>query len=167
MSRQIAEFFTPENLLQKKTGIGGLPEAIIKKAQDMGDSVQFDFKPYAVTKITFMKEQLNSDTFITAQNDNSIDDFLFHLVPFDVNAKLSKNRPLSMISDHLLKFVEALNLFNIDSHHVIKAHVNAMDIVTTKELYNENDPILETLMKELKAVCDRYHAKHGKNTLRY
>jgi hypothetical protein len=161
MSKAIPEFYRPENTLQNKTGVGGLDPIVIERAQSMGNAIEFDFKPFAMEKIKGMKEQLNSDSFSSANNDNAIDDFLFYLVPFDVNAKLSKNQPLSMISGHLLKFVETLRNFNVDSHHVIKAHVNALDVATTNNLGNPNDPVLNTLMKELKAVCERYHGKHG------
>ncbi len=162
MNKAKAEFYKPENTLQNKTGVGGLDSLVIERAQSLGNAVKFDFKPFAMEKIKGMKEQINSENFLSAGNDSAIDDFLFHLVPFGVNAKLSNNQPLSMISDHLLKFVESLRNFNVDSHHVIKAHVNALDVATTKNLGNPNDPVLNTLMDELRAVCERYHGKHGK-----
>ena len=156
-----AEYYTPDNLLQKKTGVGGLSQSIIDKAQTMADAITFDFRPFASNKILVMKEQLNYDNFVSAQNDNSIDDFLFHLVPFDVNAKLSKNSALASVSDHLLKFVESLKVFNIDSHHIIKAHVSAMDIITKKNITDSDDAVLTMLIKELERVCNRYYMKHG------
>jgi hypothetical protein len=155
------EYYTPDNLLQKKTGVGGLPKTVIDKAQAMADAITIDFRPFASNKILTMKQQLNSDDFISAQNDNSIDDFLFHLIPFDINAKLTKNLALAGVSDHLLKFVEGLSNFNIDSHHVIKAHVSAMDILTKKNISDPKDGVVTMLMTELADVCRRYYLKHG------
>jgi len=107
-----------------------------------------------------MKEQLNSDEFLAAQNDNIIEDFLFNLVPFDVNAKLSKNKALSLISDNLLKFIEGLPSINVDSHHVIRAHINALSILTAKNIDDATDPVIKKLVAELKEACERYHTKY-------
>ena len=154
-------FYKPKNLLKEKTGIGGLPDNIIISAQRMADAVQFDFQPFAVQKIDLMKNQIKNETLLSAGNDNSVDDFLFDLIPFDVNAKLSKHRSLPLISDHLLKFVETLNHVNVDSHHVIKAHVSAMDIVTKNDPQKNNNEIIKHLLRELSDLCNRYYTKYG------
>ena len=159
-NKKDVSFFTPENELQKKTGIGGLPESVIGSAQALGERIEFNFTPYANNKITIMKEQLNSDEFLAAQNDNIIEDFLFNLVPFDVNAKLSKNKALSLISDNLLKFIEGLPNINVDSHHVIRAHINALSILTAKNIDDASDPVIKKLVAELKEACERYHIKY-------
>ena len=153
-------FYKTENKLQKKTGTGGLPEITILSAQAMGERIKFDFSPFAQKKIRFMKEQLNSDEFLAAKNDNVIEEFLFNLVPFDVNAKLSKNKALSLVSDNLLKFIEGLPYINVDNHHVIRAHVNALSILTAKNINDETAPIIKKLVIELKEACDRYHVKY-------
>jgi len=162
-----AEFYTPENLLQEKTGVGGLPPIMLENAQSSADGVVFDYQPFASEKIKSMKDQLNDESFINAQNDNSIDDFLFNLVPFDVTTKLSKNQALSSVSNHLLKFVESLKTFNIDSHHVIKAHINAMEIMAKQKITNPDDKITQVIVKELTDVCQRYYTKHGHPNVEY
>jgi hypothetical protein len=153
-------FHTPENPLQKKTGTGGLPDSFIVSAQSMGDCVEFDFPPFATKKIVIMKAQLNYDEFLAAQNDNTIEAFLFNLVPFDVNAKLAKNMALSLISDNLLKFIEGLPSINVDSHHVIRAHVNALSVLTARNIDDANNPVIKKLVSELKEACERYHTKY-------
>lgn len=153
-------FYTPENELQKKTGLGGLPDSTIASVQSIGDRIEFDFSPFANKKITIMKAQLNSDEFLAAQNDNTIENFLFNLVPFDVNAKLAKNKVLSLVSDNLLKFIEGLPSINVDSHHVIRTHVSALSVLTIKKIDDENGPVIKKLVSELKEACERYHVKY-------
>jgi len=40
-NKKDVSFFTPENELQKKTGIGGLPESVIGSAQALGERIEF------------------------------------------------------------------------------------------------------------------------------
>ncbi len=158
---QKSEFYHPENILQGKTGTGGLPDHVIISAQNIADSVEFDFHPFALSKIVLMKQKIKSDNFLSYGNDNVVDDFLYDLVPFDVNAKLSKNKALSLISDHLLKFVETLEHVTVDSQHVIKAHVTAMDIITKNKLTEKENDVIKTLLSELTQLCQRFYKKHG------
>lgn len=160
MNQSSVEFVKPENSLQKKTGLGGLPVSVIEAAQAMADAIQMDFRPYASNQILTMKTQLDSDSFIKANNDNSIDHFLHNLVPFDVSAKIAKNKAISIISDNLLRFIEGLPNLNIDNHHVIRAHINAMDILTKKDISDETSPVIKTLIAELRDACGRYHTKY-------
>lgn len=154
------EYIRPENLLQRKTGIGGLSDMIIQNAQTTANSLVIDSSHYAFSKIKIMKLQLDSDNFIKANDDNAIDGFLHNLVPFDVSAKIVKNKALSTISNNLLKFIEGLPNLNIDNHHVIRAHINALDILTQKNISDDNHPVIKTLISELREVCSRYHTKY-------
>lgn len=156
-----AEFFKPENFLQKKAGVGGLSQAMIESAQSNADAIEFSFEPYASNKIAVMKSQLDSEGFLQTNNDKSLETFLHDLVPFDISAKIAKNSAISTISDNLLKFIEALPKVNIDSHHVIRAHINAMDILTKKKINDISNPSIKNLINELKESCNRYHAKHA------
>ena len=161
------EYIKPENKLQKKTGIGGLSPEVVMSAQRIADAIEFDYTPFASKKIILMKDQLKSEEFFAAQNDNTIDDFLFHLVPLDVNMKLCENKPLALITTHLLRFVEKLPIVNIDAFHVMRAHVGAMDVTFKKKIGDPQDHIFQVLMKELKKACDRYDEKYAEHVSTY
>jgi hypothetical protein len=160
MSEKQAEYFTPENLLMKKTGIGGLSEAILNQAQSNADNLELDVMPYAIEKIKILKKHIGEESFKSAQNDNDINHILHDLVPLDVNIKLTKNNTLSTITNSFLKFTENLKTINNDALNVIRAHVNALDVVVEKNITEENDPSLNAIKKELQAAINRYYAKH-------
>lgn len=160
MAQKNIEYIKPLNRIQQKTGIGGLSPDIIARAQEIADNTVFDYMPFAKHKINIMKEQMKSDDFLSANNDNSIDDFLFNLVPLDVNMKLCKNEPLAMITSHLIKFVEKLPAFNIDAFQVIRAHVSALDITFQKSIIDPENHVFQVLIKELNNACTRYDEKY-------
>lgn len=160
MDNIAVKFIKTENFLLKKTGIGGLPSSIIEAAQRAGDAIEFDYDSFAVQKVALMKQQLEGNDFIEAKNNMAIDDFLFNLIPFDVSAKLSKNIALAWISNNLLRFVESLPHLNIDNHHVIRAHVHSMDIVTKNNIRDIDTKIIKSLTNELKDACERYMIKY-------
>ena len=161
MQKNDVDYITPENILLKKAGTGGLSEEIIARAQAMADAITIDVKPFAVNKIDTMKSQLETQDFITAQNDNWIEDFLYDLMPLDVTLKLSENKAISEVSSHLLKFTERLKSLNVDAQHVIRAHINTLDILIKKNVENINDIIFKKLMDELQDACNRYNAKYS------
>ena len=156
------EYIMPQNQLIKKTGTGALAQSILDNAQNTADSLDLDVMPYAISKIKILKTQISSDEFMSAQNDNMIDNFLYDLVPLDVNVKLAKNEGLSFVSSSLLKFVENLLFINFDAYSVIRAHVNALDIVTAKNINTSlSNPAMNALITELQDACNRYNTKYG------
>lgn len=166
MSNKI-KYIKPENKLQKKSGVGGLSPDIISRAQMTADNIQFDYMPFASKKIILIKNQLESEEFITAQNDNTIDNFLFNLVPLDVNMKLCDNEPLSIITTHLLRFVEKLPMINIDAYNVMRVHVNALDVTFKKKIEDPQDHVFQVLVKELEKACNRYDEKYAEHNSTY
>lgn len=152
----------PQNELIKKTGTGGLPQSVLLKAQETADNIDLDVMPFAIDKINILKNKIQSDDFMGAQNDNMIDDFLHDLVPLDVTIKLAKNPGLASLSSSLLKFAESLTHVNIDAYNVIRAHIIALDVVISKNINSSlNNPAIKALTAELQDASSRYSTKYG------
>lgn len=156
-----AEFIEPQNELIKKTGTGGLSPHVLEAAQNKADSLTLNIEPFVQEKLEAMKQKVYDDTFLANSNAASIDDFLSDLVAFNVHIKLLKKNGLTRISSSLLTFIERLSSINMDGYHVIKAHVNALDIINKKSIDDSNKDILNALISELNDACDRYNAKYN------
>jgi hypothetical protein len=156
-----AEIIYVDNILQKKVGAGGLPQHVIDAADKRAKSIQLDIDGYIKTRFQSLKKSSDIETMnLNAQNDNFVDVLLGDIVPINVNSKLKPNHSLTIVSNNLLRFMTSLNQLNIDAHHVLKAHVKAMDLIITKNIETGDNDIVMTLMKELNLLCDRYMSKY-------
>lgn len=161
--RTEAEFFEPQNELIKKTGTGGLSEATLKAIQSKVDSIRIDVEPFLVENLETIKSIIHSDTFLKGANSDLMHEYLSALVAFNVHIKMTDKKGLSHISNSLLRFSERLQSISIDSHHVIKAHVNAMDVILKKSIDDSNQTVMSAFIKELNNACDRYETKYKAN----
>lgn len=160
MSEAVAEYFTPENTLIKKVGTGGLPESTLNAIQARVESMSIDSRPFLKEKIKILKQCVYSDDFLGSDVKDPTSDFLSNLVAFSTNVRFTQNNGLVHISNQILKFVERANSINMDVYHVIKAHINALDIILKKEIDASNHPIIKALIDELDDACERYNQKY-------
>ena len=163
MNEAAAEYFEPENTLIKKTGTGGLPSETLNAIQGRIEAMTVEVTPFLKDKIQSIKDQIYSDSFIEQTTLETTSGFLPDLVAFTVNAKLTKNNGLIHISSQVLKFVERAENMNMDFYHVVKAHINALDIILKKDLNAANHPIIQALITELDDACERYNQKYKVN----
>ena len=155
------EFIEPKNELIIKTGIGGLKQTTLDAIQARIETMKLDIEPFLKSKFATLKASLYSEDFMSESNEDVLYDFLSDLVAFNVHIKLIKNNGLSHISNSLLTFTEKLDQMNVDSFHVMKAHVNAIEIVLKTSLTGMNQDVINAFIKELNNACDRYNAKYN------
>jgi len=159
---QNIEIIYPENTIQKKVGTGGLPQHIIDQADKVAKSIKFDLEPYIKERIQSLKSlSADANRGFSAGNDNKmINSFLHDIVQLNTNAKLDQQGCLSLFSTNLLQFMTPIDQFNIDTNHVVSAHLKVMDIILDKNIKTKNNPTVRILLDELHDVCARYNTKH-------
>ena len=144
--------------LKLKVGDGGLDQSIIDKAQARADAIEIPFEEIIPESILKLQQYSKAEALIVA---NDLDDFLFHLVPLKAETMMTPYQSLQQISKELLEFVEALTTVNVDAHHIIRAHIKAMEAVFKHKISDTNTRAAKVLLNELDDSRTRFRKKYA------
>jgi hypothetical protein len=162
------EFITPTPPLKAKIGDGGLDKAVLDKANKALSSVNIDIEKNINECLKKLKIHITNETLIKQPSAETLENFIFDLLPLKVDSHMSKNKNLSIIATTLLTFVESLPTMNVDAYHIIRAHVNAMDLIVSRNITDTNHNFSHAILSELDDALTRFNKKHlpesGKDT---
>lgn len=153
-------FMTPPNTLKQKVGSGGLDPLVIARSQDIIDSFEIDFMPYAQRYL----EQLEAHTTKAIEsNDNSPElkgKISVPVMELKANGGMFHYELLSDVANIALRFLDAIDELNKDALEVIKAHETTIKIIIKNDLKGDGGKEGDALINELDKACRRYFSKH-------
>ncbi len=157
------ELFTPTPQLKAKTGQGGIDDALLNKANEAISSLSNDIEASIKEHVEKLQTHINNETLINKPSEETMEDFVFDLLPLKVDSHLSQNKNLATIAEKLLNFVEKLQTMNVDAYHIIRAHVNALNLVIQSDITDSNHKFSRAILTELDDACSRFNKKHMPN----
>ncbi len=157
-----AKFITPPNALKKKAGSGGLPESILKNAQNVMNHFENDFRPEArkllkTFTLALMESELALRTQTTTANRDSL---IFPIMQLKANGGMFKFNLLSDVADICLQFMENLEHYNRDALDVIRIHEHTIEVIISRNLRGNGGDEGYSLVQELHKACLRYLKKY-------
>jgi hypothetical protein len=157
------DFIKKTGKLSVKVGDGGLDQSILDKADAVASSIIVDYKENIKNQIVALKSHVADEKLVSQQNSAVLEIFIFDLLPLKVDSHQYSNEPLNMLAARLLTFVESLTQINMDSYHIIRAHVNAIDLVFQRHINDASHKFAVAVLKELDDALARYNNKHKKD----
>ena len=159
-SKKKVRFIKPPNILKQKVGFGGIPETRLIKSQEVIDSVQVDFVPYANDFLNALTTQIKEAKKDGANFDEIKDSMIRPVMQLKASGGMFHYQLISDIADIALQFLEAIEDINKDSLDVISAHEKTMRVIINNKLEGNGGKEGDALIKELDQACKRYFAKH-------
>ena len=153
------EFITPTPPLKAKTGTGGIDNNILDKANEAMSSLSTNVEDNIKQHLEKLKIHIHNETLIRKPSEETMEDFIFDLLPLKVDSQMSQNKNLAIIAEKLLNFVETLQTMNVDAYHIIRAHVNALNLVVQSNVNDENHKFSRAVLTELDDACHRFNKK--------
>lgn len=151
-------------LLQSRVGAGKIKPDKIQRAESRIEAVRgrLDIKPFADTHIAEIKallealRQPGADLALT-------DDIARSVMKFKGNIGIFSEGPLIGLTIIMLNWVESIETLDNDVLEVLNGYSITLDQIFSGKL---KDPrMIEIIIKEMQAACDRYFAKHPELSL--
>jgi hypothetical protein len=157
-----AEVIRPPNALKQKVGSGDIPAEALKKAQDLLDNPNMDFKPIALNLI----KQLSAATqMLKGQNstdEKDIEMLLYPAMQLKTQGAMLKYPFVAEIGEVLVPFLETVTEVSEDVISVVEAHQTAFEYVlkTPPDQISKNN--VKKITESLLDACERYYTKNNK-----
>ncbi len=153
-------FINPPNLLKQKVGSGGLNQKLIEQAQNVIEDVKVDFLPYAKKFLQTFEEAIKT----ARQNPENFEEFKDEIIrpvmELKANGGMFRYELVSHVADIALQFLEAINQMNDDTHKVLIAHQNTLNVIIKNKLEGSGGQEGRALVSELERACTRYFEKY-------
>jgi hypothetical protein len=154
------EFIIPTPPLKAKTGVGGLDNIVLDKANEAISSLAIDVELNIKEHLEKLKNHIDNETLINQPSAETLEDFIFDLLPLKIDSHMSTNETLNVIATKLLTFVESLPTMNVDAYHIIRVHVNAMNVLVNSDITDSNHKFSRAILSELDDAQTRFDKKY-------
>ncbi|MCC6598456.1 MAG: hypothetical protein IT559_06670 [Alphaproteobacteria bacterium] len=156
------KFIHPPNTLKAKVGSGGIPESLIRKAQQVMECFESDFRPEARRLVDSLDEALKkAQAALRSEKDIDKEELVFPVMQLKANGGMFKYELISDVADICLQFMEGVEDYNQDTFEVIQIHKSTINTILNNNLRGSGGPEGYALVQELHAACMRYFKRHG------
>lgn len=158
------EYITPPNFLKQKVGSGGLPMAVLEKAQRVVESTHVDIIPQA--KILLIHIRKGIDTAKADYNagygytERARNEMTYPTMQLKANGRMFHYPLITEIASRLLHFLETLDQINEDSLKMIEVHYKTLQLVIKVRMQQDREGIAQQFMEELESAQDRYKKRY-------
>jgi len=159
---QNVEFINPPNYLKLKVGSGGLDPMVIKQAQNVLETCNFDFRLIADKYLDAIDEAIKQAEKGSAQDSPRvlIANILYPTMQMKANGGMFRYPLVTRIADLFIGFLDSIQNINEDSMEVILAFQNALELIVKRGLKGDGGQQGQHLVYALTGACARYYDKH-------
>lgn len=154
----MSKLITPKNKLKEKVGNGGFNQADIEKAQTSIEENDVDFVPIAGNYLKLIRKALEKYEQSGGKGD-LYSDLLDQLTQLRAQGSMFHYPSITEITDTVVDLLDSLATIDDTIIEIVVAYEKSANIILSSEIKSKTDPICVALVKELKAVCDRYKTK--------
>jgi hypothetical protein len=149
----------PPNKLKQKVGSGGFDRDDLLKAQVMIENNTIDFQPTATMFLNLLKQaiiDIKSEKIVGAAAISAI---LYPIIQLNAHGTMFHYPIISKICSFLVTFFEEVKSIDGDTMSIVLAFENAMIVILSKSIKDENNPVGKALCEALQGACERYRKK--------
>ncbi len=151
---------TPHNRLKEKVGSGGLPEYLLKSAQEYVDSAPIDYTPQArrdVEQLGILAGRVKTKALDAATAHPKM---LTIVMQLKANGGMFGYPLVSETSGVLLRFMDKAKSMDNDFFEIMDTYIHVLDVIINKKLRGLNTREGLALAEELSNACARYDKRH-------
>lgn len=163
--RRRGDVISPPNTLKEKVGSGGLDESVLKKAQQVIDEADVDFKPLGEEYLIAIRIGMNlaKQENRTEEDEEVIETMLFPSMQMKANAGMFGFPLISRIASVLVQFLEVIKIPNNDALDIVEVFETSFKLILEEKVPKNDRKYANGLEEELRGACMRYFRKHAEN----
>lgn len=156
--RQAKKIVKPDLMLQKKVGLGDIPDDAVARSQKIIDDCRVNFLPIAQD---FLYQFEGLVERLDAHGDHPsgrrvIESASIPVMQLKANSRVFKYNLLGDVAHILLTFMDGIQVLDKDALDVLVAHKKTMRHIITEDMAGTGGFIGDTFTDELRKLCERY-----------
>lgn len=156
----MSKIFVPKNKLKEKVGEGGFKEESIQRAQKSIEENVVDFNPIATEYLKNIRTALAD--YQNKQNSPRLySDLLDQLTQLRAQGSMFHYSSITAITDIVVDLLDSLNTVDEKIIEIVNSYEQCATIILKNGIKDDTDKTCQTVASELKAVCNKYKAKHN------
>ena len=157
-----ANIYKADKSLQAKVGAGPFDRELIKRAQDVIENNNVDFKPDAQATLLEISATLQSIKDSPQKATNEIAKLTALIMQLKANGSVFGYPLLGNLANIMLIFLEAIDEINTDVIDILNANYQTLNAIIIKDLKGDGGDLGNAMEEELQNACNRYFNRHKK-----
>ena len=160
-----AEFIQPPNILKEKVGTGGLSETVLKKAQQLIENNNYDFRPQGEMILDAMLKAMTEARRPNGrETEEIISAILFPAMQLKTNAGMFHYELITDSANKLVEFLEVVENLDLAALEVIEGFYTMMRAIFIAQLKGNGGAKGQELYRAMIDACNRYFEKYSSIT---
>lgn len=163
MQNQNVKVYKASQVLKNRIGLVRVDDMTKQRCQQVIEDNTQDFKPMAQVFLDRLMKAVthaSDGTVDMAKRKAAVTEPIMEL---KANAKMFKFDLVGDLANIMLSFVEAISRLDSDAVSILSAHQRTLSAIVTKGLRGDGGAVGHEMVKELRAVCERYFKKRALN----